>query len=62
MPRTAVLGTTIYTLIAQQLADVGITVKYTDAGNNFIADLLAPKYPATWLLEQDPDWQLIQFS
>ena len=63
MPRTAVMGTTIWTLIAQQLKDVGITVNYTDAGNNFISDVLAPKYPATWLqLQQDPDWALINFE
>ena len=30
--------------------------------SNFIADLLAPKYPASFMaLEQNPDWQLIQF-
>ena len=63
MPRTAVIGTTIWTLIEQQLKDVGITVKYTDAGNNFIADVLAPKYSVTWLqLQQDPDWPLINFE
>jgi peptide/nickel transport system substrate-binding protein len=29
---------------------------------NFIGDLLAPKYPASFMaLEQNPDWQLIQF-
>jgi peptide/nickel transport system substrate-binding protein len=63
MPRTAAVGTTLWTLIAQQLKDVGITVKYTDVGNNFISDILAPKYPATWLaLQQDPDWALINFE
>ena len=55
MPTTAALGTTIWNLIGQQLKDVGITAKFTDAGNNFIADVLAPKYAATWLqLQQDP--------
>jgi peptide/nickel transport system substrate-binding protein len=62
MPSSTVLGATTYTLLTQQLADVGITAKNTDAGNNFIADLLAPKYPASFMaLEQNPDWQLIQF-
>jgi peptide/nickel transport system substrate-binding protein len=62
MPTTALLGATTYTLIAQQLADVGITVDGVDVGNNLIADMLAPKYPATFMaLEQNPDWQLIQF-
>jgi peptide/nickel transport system substrate-binding protein len=63
MPTGSALGTTAPTLIQQQLADVGITVKYTEvAANNFIADLLAPKYPASLMvLEQNPDWQLINF-
>ena len=46
MPTVPVLGATTYTLVAQQLADVGITVEYDGrACDNFIADLLAPKYP-----------------
>ncbi|QKJ20615.1 ABC transporter substrate-binding protein [Microbacterium hominis] len=54
---------TTFDLVAQQLADIGITVNYTDPGaGNFITDMLAPKYPATWMaLEQNPDWQLINF-
>lgn len=54
---------TTFDLVAQQLADIGITVEYTDPGaGNFITDMLAPKYPATWMaLEQNPDWQLINF-
>jgi ABC-type dipeptide transport system, periplasmic component len=54
---------TTFDLVAQQLADIGITVDYTDPGSgNFITDMLAPKYPATWMaLEQNPDWQLINF-
>lgn len=62
MPSSTVLGSTTYTLLSQQLADIGITAEYTDPGNNFIADLLAPKFPASFMaLEQNPDWQLIQF-
>lgn len=62
MPSSAVLGATTYTLIEQQLNDVGIQVEYTDPGTNFIADLLAPKFPSSFMaLEQNPDWQLIQF-
>ncbi len=63
MPSVSVLGETTYTLIEQQLADVGITAKFTDVPiGNAIADMLAPKYPATFMaLEQNPDWQLIQF-
>jgi peptide/nickel transport system substrate-binding protein len=63
MPTSARVGTTIWSLIAQQLKDVGITAKYTDAGNNLIPDILAPKYPATWFqLQQDTDWQVITFE
>jgi peptide/nickel transport system substrate-binding protein len=62
MPSTAVLGTATFPLITQQLKDVGITAKFTDAGPNFITDVLTPKYPATYMpLQQDPDWQLINF-
>jgi peptide/nickel transport system substrate-binding protein len=62
MPSSALLGATTYTLIEQQLADIGIKAEYTDPGQNFIADLLAPKFPASFMaLEQNPDWQLIQF-
>jgi peptide/nickel transport system substrate-binding protein len=44
------------------LADVGIKVEFTDAASNFVSDILAPKYPAAWIgLEQQSDWQLIQF-
>jgi peptide/nickel transport system substrate-binding protein len=54
---------TTFDLVGQQLADIGITVNFTDPGTgNFITDMLAPKYPATWMaLEQNPDWQLINF-
>ncbi|BDZ64739.1 ABC transporter substrate-binding protein [Agromyces mangrovi Wang et al. 2018] len=63
MPSLSVFPESIYALIAQQLAEVGITVEQTDVpAGNFIADLLAPKYPASFMaLEQNPDWQLIQF-
>lgn len=63
MPSTSLAAPSLFTLIAQQLKDVGITAKFTDTGNNFIADVLAPKYPVAWLqLQQDPDWQLINFE
>lgn len=63
MPSVSVIGAAAYTLIAQQLADVGITVKQTDVPlETFIGDLLAPKYSASFMaLEQNPDWQLINF-
>ncbi|MDN4640163.1 ABC transporter substrate-binding protein [Agreia sp. PsM10] len=63
MPTTAALGSSLWTLIDQQLKDVGVTVQSTDAGNNFIADLLSAKYSASWMrLQQDPDWALINFQ
>lgn len=62
MPRSAVLGSTVYNLVQQMLGDVGIGVDYEDPGQNFIADLLAPKYAVAFMaLEQNPDWQLTQF-
>ena len=62
MPSSPLLGATTYTLISQQLEEIGITAEYTEPGQNFIADLLAPKFPASYMaLEQNPDWQLIQF-
>lgn len=62
MPTTSLLGASTFNLISQQLADIGITVHGTDVGTNYITDMLAPKYPAAFMaLEQNPDWQLIQF-
>jgi peptide/nickel transport system substrate-binding protein len=63
MPSTVVLDPAAFTIIQQQLADVGITAEYSDtAPENYIADLLAPKFPAAYMaLEEQKDWQLIQF-
>ncbi len=62
MPSTSLLGASTFNLLAEQLKDIGITVKYTDVGTNYITDMLAPKFPAAFMaLEQNPDWQLIQF-
>ncbi|BDZ63938.1 ABC transporter substrate-binding protein [Agromyces mangrovi Wang et al. 2018] len=59
----SVLGANTYTLVQQQLADVGVTITFEDVAiGNAIADMLAPKYPLVFMaLEQNPDWQLIQF-
>lgn len=48
-------------LIAQQLADIGITVNITEAPiGQWYADMIAGKYPADWMgLGQEPDWQHI---
>ena len=63
MPSTTLIGPAIFTLIQQQLKDVGITVNYTDTGTNFIADILTPKYAASWMqLQQDNDWALVNFE
>jgi peptide/nickel transport system substrate-binding protein len=63
MPTVSAMGTTGTTLIAQQLSEVGITAQITDvAPANYITDVLAPKYPVvSFALEQNPDWQLIQY-
>jgi peptide/nickel transport system substrate-binding protein len=60
------IGTTVqYDLIKQYLGAVGITVNYQQEPlNNAIADILAPKFAASWfILQQDPTaWQLANFS
>ncbi|QSB12880.1 hypothetical protein JQS43_14470 [Natronosporangium hydrolyticum] len=62
MPTSAVLGSTTFTLVEQQLTDIGVTVEYTDPGSDYIAELLAPNFPLAYMaLEQNPDWQLAQF-
>jgi peptide/nickel transport system substrate-binding protein len=65
MPSTSALPANNFTLVAQQLEDIGITVEYTDLPiQNYIQDILAQKYSAaTFQLQQDPtDWQLAQFQ
>jgi peptide/nickel transport system substrate-binding protein len=63
MPSSAAVGTTIFSIMGQQLKDVGITVKYTDVGNQLIPSLLAQKYAASWFqLQQDTDWQVTTFN
>ncbi len=63
LPSSSGLGTTVFDLMRQQLEDVGITVVYEDlAPNNFIDELLAPNYSASYMiLEQNDDWQLMNF-
>jgi peptide/nickel transport system substrate-binding protein len=64
MPSTARVGPTLWPLVAQQLKDVGITVQYTDAGTNYLPDLLAQKYAAAWfqMAQDSSNWTLINFS
>jgi peptide/nickel transport system substrate-binding protein len=63
IPMTTRLGTAVYAILTQQLADIGITVTATDVGTNFIPDQLAAKYSASLMaLQQDPSWALINFK
>ncbi len=65
MPRAAAIPPSTFTLVADQLAQIGITVTYEDlVGGDFITGLLAPNYPMSWFrLQQDPtDFQLAQFQ
>jgi peptide/nickel transport system substrate-binding protein len=60
MPNSTRVPAAQWNLVAQQLADVGITVQYTDPGSSYLADLLS-KYPAGWLpIGQDQDWAMIE--
>lgn len=63
-PRSSLMAASTYTLIAQQLKDVGITVKYSDSGNNFIADLLGAKVGSAYMiLEERPTaWEIANFA
>lgn len=65
MPRAAAVPAAYFTLMADQLAQIGITVNYEDVQlSDFIGNILAGKYPMTYMqLQQDPtDWQLAQFQ
>ncbi|WP_448059736.1 ABC transporter substrate-binding protein [Cellulomonas hominis] len=58
MPTAPGISPDLFTSIQQQLADIGITVTYTDAGSNFVTDLLAGKYTSSWMqLTSAIDWQ-----
>jgi peptide/nickel transport system substrate-binding protein len=51
------------TLVQQLLSDVGIEVKYEDVvATNFINDILAAKYPASWMqLGGATTWSVANF-
>jgi len=64
MPTTAVLGSSAFALIGQQLADIGITVNYSDLGGGgpYVEGMLGAKYSAAFMqLSQDSDWKISQF-
>ncbi|WP_158437849.1 ABC transporter substrate-binding protein [Naasia lichenicola] len=65
MMRTSAVPESHWTLYAQQLAQIGITVNYTEVQPaDFITTMLQGTYPMYWFtLQQDPtDWQLTQFQ
>lgn len=63
LPMSSLFDTSLTAIIEQQLGDIGIAVTWTDTGNNFITDIIAGKYAATWMtLEQNSDWDLINFA
>jgi peptide/nickel transport system substrate-binding protein len=59
MPSSAAINPTLLTLIQSLLGDVGIDVTYEDAGTNFVTDMIAGKYAASWFqLGGSEDWLL----
>lgn len=64
MPSVAALPPAGYQAIKDQLAQIGITVNYTDVPlNDFFTQILTPKYPAFYMiLERSAnDWTFIKF-
>lgn len=64
MPSAAALGENLFAIIADSLAEIGITVSYTEvAVSEYFDEILAPNYPAYFMiLERSAnDWQFIQF-
>ena len=63
LPSSAAINSSLLTTIQQQLADVGITVNYTDVGTNFISDLMGAKFSTSWMqLATSSDWQTATFA
>jgi len=65
MPRVNLLPAASFTLIADQLSKIGITVQYKDEQiADYISKILGQQYSASiFQLQQDPtDWQLSQFQ
>ena len=60
---TAALGETSFAIIGDQLGAVGIDVNFVDESNDYFGPILAPNYPAFYMiLEQAPnDWQFVNF-
>ncbi len=65
MPSVSVLGPTFWQFLKDQLAQVNITVSYTDVPiTDFFTSILTPKFPAFWMqLQRDtPDWAMLKFQ
>lgn len=63
MPSSSIIDSSMLTTVQQQLADVGITVTYEDVATNFISDLMAAKFAASWMqLATASDWQNATFA
>ena len=65
MPRTSSIPAAQWTLMADQLAQIGITVNYEEVQpSEFIPAILSGEYPMTWFqLQMGPtNWQLAQFQ
>ncbi|WP_210508331.1 ABC transporter substrate-binding protein [Naasia sp. SYSU D00057] len=65
MPRAAAIPEAHWTLYADQLAQIGITVNYQELqATEFIPSIIGGEFPMTWFtLQQDPtDYQLASFQ
>lgn len=62
LPMSTALGTTIFTVVEQQLAEVGVIVEFVDVPvTNLISDLLGAKFSASYFaLESVDDWWVIE--
>jgi peptide/nickel transport system substrate-binding protein len=63
MPTSSVLSQAVYTTIQQELAAIGITVKYEDAGTNYVTNQIAGKYSSCFMfLASANTWQFSQLA
>lgn len=63
-PQSSLIGAATYTLLAQQLKDVGITVEYTDVAQGYIADLVSAKWGSAYMILQEDStaWKIATFG
>lgn len=65
MPETEALPSATWTILASELANIGITVKYTDLeGLDYYNAVLGAKYSAVFFgIAQEPtDWEIVQYE